>query len=245
MAELCSQNPVCGFDDLLYLSLQQQRTQIHPPVSSSSSSSYSASLCDNLALMDLSQSLEAHLERQRQEIDYFIHLQNEKLRFIVDAQTKRQLAILIQRMESRTKTLMMMKDEDLAKAKMKAMELENILRSAEVENQAWQKVAREKEARVINLNNTLQQVRQRVSLLPNGGEEVDAESFCDNRGNQVEQGDEEERRSMACKFCKSRISCVLFLPCRHLCSCKSCEGFLGLCPVCNTAKKASMEVFLQ
>lgn len=83
MAELCSQNPVCGFDDLLYLSLQQQRTQIHPPVSSSSSSSYSASFCDNLALMELSQSLETQLERQRQEIDCFIHLQVSKRNIVV------------------------------------------------------------------------------------------------------------------------------------------------------------------
>lgn len=59
---------------------------------------------------------------------------------------------------------------------------------------------------------------------------------------------EQEQRStkmvMVCKGCNSRDSCVLFLPCRHLCSCKACEAFLDSCPVCLTPKKASIEALI-
>lgn len=59
---------------------------------------------------------------------------------------------------------------------------------------------------------------------------------------------EQEQRStkmvMVCKGCNSRDSCVLFLPCRHLCACRACEVFLDSCPVCLTPKKASIEALI-
>ncbi|XP_058218454.1 probable BOI-related E3 ubiquitin-protein ligase 2 [Rhododendron vialii] len=193
-------------------------------------------------------SLAALLEKQRQEIDLVLQLQNERLKTILIKESKQQHDILLQRYHSKTTNLMRRKDEDLAIATKKTMELEEYLRGMEMESQKWQRKARENEAKVAELNNSLTQVRERA---------MEAESVCDfypnrgnreenrNRGQETEESEaEQSNKSVDCKLCFSKRCCVVFLPCRHLCSCKSCEGFVGFCPVCNSAKEASMEVYL-
>ncbi|XP_043713078.1 probable BOI-related E3 ubiquitin-protein ligase 3 isoform X2 [Telopea speciosissima] len=222
----------------------------NPLVSSSSSSSQS-----NPLSMAFSESLAAQIDKQALDIDRYILLQNERLRLALQEQRKNQVAILLRRMESKTLSLLRQKDEEIARTAKKTMELEECLRRVEMENQAWQRVTKENEAMVISLNNTLEQVKENVYYFPSAGTE-DAESCCDNsqahyreekiRRDEKEEEEEEKEpmRNMTCKACNSRKSCVLFLPCRHLCSCKSCVSFLDSCPVCNSPKKATMEVLM-
>lgn len=202
----------------------------------------SSSTCDSFLPMALAQSLDAQLEMQRQELDCVLQLQNERLRSALREQRKRQLAILLKSMESKALYLMRRKEEDLARATKRTMELEACLRKAEMESESWQRLAKANESMVVDLSNTLEQVREGLVWVSNRAE--DAESlFCGSCDR--EQGAEvkEEGKKMACKHCNSRSSCVLFLPCRHLCSCKSCEAFLDSCPVCKSVKEASMKVF--
>ncbi|XP_007199425.2 probable BOI-related E3 ubiquitin-protein ligase 3 [Prunus persica] len=195
-----------------------------------------------------SQTMEAQAAKQRQEIDQYIRLQNERLRLVLQEQRKQQLAMLLKKIESTTQVLLKQKDDEITQANRRRMELEDFLRKLEAENQAWQRVAQENEAMVVSLNNTLEQYRERVSCcLINGAD--DAESCCDNREEEEAESDgvdyEQIRMKMkVCKSCNSRSSCVLFLPCRHLCSCKACEAVLDCCPVCRTPKKASIEALI-
>ncbi|KAG5542981.1 hypothetical protein RHGRI_015915 [Rhododendron griersonianum] len=174
-------------------------------------------------------SLAALLEKQRQEIDLVLQLQNERLKTILIKESRQQHDILLQRYHSKTTNLMRQKDEDLAIATKKTMELEEYLRGMEMESQKWQRKARENEAKVAELKNTLTQVRERAMEAESETEESEAE---------------QSNKSVDCKLCFSKRCCVVFLPCRHLCSCKPCEGFVGFCPVCKSAKEASMEVYL-
>ncbi|XP_043713079.1 probable BOI-related E3 ubiquitin-protein ligase 2 [Telopea speciosissima] len=250
-----------GFNDL-YLNLQQQEQmqqlqninlfknhnlgfENNPLISSSSSQS-------NPLSMAFSESLAAQIDKQGLEIDRFILLQNERIRLALQEQRKHQVAILLRKMESKTVSLLRQKDEDIARAAKRTMELEVCLRRMEMENQAWQRVTKENEDMVMVLNNALEQVKENVCCFPSAGAE-DAESCCDisqehYREEKIRRKEKEEEeepmRKMACKACNSRRSCVLFIPCRHLCSCKSCETFLDSCPVCNSPKKASMEVLM-
>ncbi|XP_043702249.1 probable BOI-related E3 ubiquitin-protein ligase 3 [Telopea speciosissima] len=251
-----------GFNDLYFNPQQQEQMQQlqnlniqrnqtlgfeNSPVVSSSSNG-------NLVSMAFSESLAAQIDKQALEIDRFILLQNERLRSALHEQRKQQMATLLKKMESKALSLLKWKDEDIARAAKRTIELEECLRKVEMENQAWRKVAKENKAMVVALNNTLEQVKENACCFPSA-EADDAESFCDvsPEHNREEKGREEARyneeqepmRKMACKVCNSRRSCVLFLPwTRHLCSCKSCEAFLDSCPVCNSLKNASMEVFL-
>ncbi|XP_059666662.1 probable BOI-related E3 ubiquitin-protein ligase 3 [Cornus florida] len=98
----------------------------------------------------------------------------------------------------------------------------------------------------------------------------DAQSCCDsNRG--VNDGDDEEDRMCTlagnggerkvvndkrdcdgansggrrwCRSCGKEESCVLLLPCRHLCLCTVCGSSVHTCPICKSNKNASVHVNL-
>ncbi|CAK9315991.1 unnamed protein product [Citrullus colocynthis] len=203
-----------------------------------------------------SQCVSAHVEKQRQEIDHYIRLQNENFRMALREQGKQQIAALMKKIELKTAIMLRQKEEEIAKAAKKTMELEIFLRKLETENQLWQRIAQENEVMAMSLNNTLDQMREKVS-----NSFDDAESCCDmnsiaaaneeqiparNRGTECcsvsEQG--KMKNKMICRCCKFRNSSVIFLPCRHLCCCKDCETVLDSCPVCKTGKKASIEALI-
>lgn len=174
-------------------------------------------------------------------------------------QGKQQAATLLRKIELKTAIMLRHKEEEIAQAAKKTMELEIFLRKLETENQLWQRIAQENEAMAISLNNRLDQMREeRVS---NSFE--DAESCCDinvenstavaggdceaparNRANRGCSVSEQGRNKMICRGCNCRNSTVIFLPCRHLCSCKNCESVLNSCPVCETQKKATIEALI-
>lgn len=194
------------------------------PSSSSSSSSH------NFLSMEFSQFLASELEKQRAEMDSYLQFQNERLSIVLREET-RQRAVLLQRYASKLLSFIQQKEKDLAVANNRTMELQECLIKSDMESKAWKQKAIENEALVIDLTNKINQVREQICLISNGV--PDSESICDSpmiKGN--------------CKMCHVRSSCVLFFPCRHLCCCQSCEAVLGFCPVCESVKEASMEIFL-
>lgn len=184
---------------------------------------------DHFASMAFPQSLATLLEKQRQETNWVLQLQNQRLKSMLQNESRQHQDILLQRYQSKMTSIMWRKDEELAIATKKTMELEQCLRDTEIENQKWQRKAKENEAKVSELNNTLTQVRDRA---------IDAESACDFSSNR------RNSKNMNCKLCNGKRSCVVFLPCRHLCSCRSCDVSVEFCPVCESVKEASMEVYL-
>ncbi|KAI3969064.1 hypothetical protein MKX01_032500 [Papaver californicum] len=275
--EWMMENNGCGgFDQQLYLSLQQQqllqqqqrmmlRSQHRnfnnqnmgfdycgQQLVSTSNNHHDSSLHSSMVF---TQSLLSRVEKQqRQEIDRFLALQKERLRLALHEQRKQQLAVMLASIESRARNLLQQKNDQLAEATKKTMELEECLRKAEMENQVWQRIAKENEAMVIALHNTLDQVKENVYCYSSVAE--DAGSCCDNYDDNVhnnginpeqEQVDENSLMMMnkiVCKGCNSRDSCILLFPCRHLCLCKSCDAFSSHCPVCKCVKNGSMEVYM-
>lgn len=45
-----------------------------------------------------------------------------------------------------------------------------------------------------------------------------------------------------CRNCGKEESCVLILPCRHLCLCTVCGSTVYTCPICKSSKNASVHV---
>ncbi|GMH16557.1 hypothetical protein Nepgr_018398 [Nepenthes gracilis] len=206
--------------------------------------------------MAFSHSLAAEVEKQRREIDFYLRVQIERLRYAIKQQRKQQLAALINQLESKTLALMREKELALEKARKKTEQLEEWLRMAETQREASQRAAKQNEAMVIGLNNMVEQAKEKFSscgVAEGGGAAVaagDAESVCGSsshgggRGN-IEKGREAEGKKIGyCRCCNSRRTCVVLLPCKHLCSCKTCEAFLELCPACRSVKAGSIEVFL-
>lgn len=210
--------------------------------------------------LNLSHTMAAQLDKHGHEIDRYITLQNERLKVVLQEQRKHQLATILKKLEAKAMMMLKQKDEEIAKATNRRIELEEFMRKMEVENQAWQRVAAENETMVVTLNNTLEQLKEQVACFFNSSNGVDdAESCCDdneypcrNRGNEEQEtgetgkGEKEGERKkgkMVCRVCNSRNASVILLPCRHLCSCKDCEAFLDSCPLCFSLKKASLEAF--
>ncbi|KAK6120876.1 hypothetical protein DH2020_045373 [Rehmannia glutinosa] len=241
---------------------------------------------DQQQSMAFSQSVSAHIEKQRMEFEQFINLQVRKktsfslsyhdqcVLFIWDFQqtpnlqfcifvwdflqtpnlhlsfpsfvsereikisntTSKKATNITNSEEIRVKAqfLLTQKQEEITKAANRTMELQEFLKRMEIENQSWQRVAKENESMVASLNSTIQRLRESQSLSANAAE--DAESCCQNG----EEKEEKIENKMVCKGCNSRNSCVVLLPCRHLCSCKDCEVFLDSCPVCRMVKKGSI-----
>ncbi|KAL6531896.1 hypothetical protein OROMI_028259 [Orobanche minor] len=188
----------------------------------------------------------AHVENQRMEFEKFIKLQNERLRIAIQHQRKQQLSVLVKKYEYRALFLLTQKEEEIVKVGNRTMELQNFLKRMEMENQTWQRIANDNESMAASLNSTIQRLRESASLsstnfIANAAAADDAESCCHNGA-----GEETGTTLMAmCKCCGSRSSCVVMLPCRHLCSCKECEVFLDTCPVCKMVKKGSVEALIQ
>lgn len=196
--------------------------------------------------MPFSQCIASQFEKQSIEIDHFISLQNERLRLVLNEQRKQQLALIWRKYEAKVQFLLKQKGEEIARAANRTKELEDFLQKMEIENQTWQKIAQDNEAVVISLNNTIEQLRESGAYCltsANGAAVEDAESCCDF-GDDNENGEEEQTRKMKCKRCNSRKMCMIFLPCRHLSTCKDCDSFLNQCPVCGIAKKASIEALI-
>jgi len=178
---------------------------------------------------------------------------------------KQQVIALLKKLESRSLNVLREKDEEIAQAIKKRVELEDYLRKLEAENMKWQKVAQEKEIMALSLYKTLEEMTESGNFLNNGVVPNDAVSFCGETGGKEEEMGEEAtsekekkrieccgefeqntrgRGVMVCKSCHSRSSSFLFLPCRHLSCCKVCNAFLEACPVCRTPKKATIELRL-
>lgn len=164
------------------------------------------------------------------------------------------MALLLRKYEEKTVVLLKQKQEEIAKARNRTMELEDFLRKIEIESQTWYRLAKENEAMVENLNNTIEQLKEN-GCFANEVEDTEScyrgereEGAGENRGQGFEaDGENQEQisgKKMVCKSCNSRTSCVVLLPCRHICSCKDCQVSLDSCPVCGMVKKASIEVLI-
>ncbi|KAJ9553870.1 hypothetical protein OSB04_017915 [Centaurea solstitialis] len=182
------------------------------------------------------QNLSSELERQRLEMDCFLHFQNEKLKAVISDEARRREVILMQNYELKMKAIMDAKEEVLNTATNRTRELQNCLLMAEKEAKDWEKKAMENEAMVTDLNRKLNQVKDRKH-------EEDAESVCYGNDDDDLKEIQKKKKKMVCKVCHVRSTCVLLLPCRHLCCCRPCEGLLMFCPVCETVKNGSLEVF--
>lgn len=149
-------------------------------------------------------------------------------------QRRQQVGTLLKKVESDMCHILRQKDEQIAQATKKRLELEQFLIRLETDNQMWRRASRENEAMVLSLNNALEQIKERTLAI----EEV--ESCCDMK-NHEEETWENTSLNTICKCCYSQESSFMFLPCRHLCSCKSCEPSLQTCPVCLMPKRSIIE----
>ncbi|EPS70749.1 hypothetical protein M569_04019 [Genlisea aurea] len=196
-----------------------------------------AATCFSCGLpLDIEHSVHCELEKQRMEMDWFLQMENQRLRSAIVGEGRRQRAMIMREYESKLKIVMVQKDEQLAAANDRLKELQNSLQVWEMEARAWKKKATEKEAYICHLRNRLNGPQQ--------GEMVSSSSSSSSSQMRREE-EPAAMMMMACKVCRSRSMCFVFFPCRHFCCCSYCETLLGHCPVCGTLKETSLEILVE
>lgn len=150
-------------------------------------------------------------------------------------------------------------ERELEKAKTVNADLEEKIKQMSQENQMWFNMAKNNEATVFSLRQSLVQLllynnhdrSANINPAIEGFGETedgddDAESPLIKLAESKEYWEEKNKKEFKkiCKGCGGGEVTVLVLPCRHLCLCKECELRLHCCPVCNSVKNASLEVIL-
>ncbi|KAJ0044797.1 hypothetical protein Pint_05536 [Pistacia integerrima] len=196
---------------------------------------------------------------QNLQLDAFIQLQNQKLQEAVEESRKIQLRSLVRTMEQRVQRKLEETERELEKAKRVNADLEEKIKQMTQENQMWFNMAKNYESTVFSLRQSLVQLflynnhdkSANINTAIEGfgeteDEDDDAESQLIKLAESKEYRKEKNKKEFKrfCKGCGGGEVSVLVLPCRHLCLCKECELRLHSCPVCNSMKNASLEVYL-
>lgn len=219
----------------------------------------------------LREDISSQMYQQQLEIDRFIAHHTEKMRAATEEMRMRNSRRLIAAAQEGIMKRLKTKDEEIAKIGQLNWSLEEKVKSLIVENQIWKELAQTNEATANALRNNLQQVLAQVQLqhqhqhrldfaenVPNTTTFVadDTQSYCGsnyeedqlaedgvmNLNRKNEYGSTTGRYGGWCRNCGKEESCVLLLPCRHLCVCSVCVFSVSICPVCKSKKSAGVHV---
>lgn len=196
-------------------------------------------------------------QQQQLEMDHFIAQHTEKMRLELQQRRKRNWKrIIMSAVEEGIVKRLKAKEQEIEKiGKLNCM-LEDKVKSVCVENQIRRDLAESNEATANALRSNLEQVllcNHRVQyfhpnddcLIAAAAAAAAESSWCCGSnyqdGNRLDDGGVSNR---LCRNCGQEESCVLVLPCRHLCLCSLCGSSLHTCPICKSAKNATLHVNL-
>ncbi|KAI7754462.1 hypothetical protein M8C21_011182 [Ambrosia artemisiifolia] len=221
--------------------------------------------CGNGMFTFLGEDISMQIQQQQLEIDQFIACQTNKARLDIEERRKRHSRRLIAAVEENISNKLRAKEEEIMKIAKLNWALEEKVKSLCVENQIWRELAQTNEATANALRTNLKQVLEHVvndeyhnRSTPGCVEEAeDAQSCCESNNERNIRFNEQENindecssinnnnnksSNRLCKKCGKEESCVLLLPCRHLCLCTGCASSVNVCPVCKSTKNISVHV---
>ncbi|KAL3835209.1 hypothetical protein ACJIZ3_009945 [Penstemon smallii] len=217
-----------------------------------------SSACENVrnalpASLSLGNTLKMEIDQQTEEFGRYIKLQEENILKGVRELSQRHTVSLLNALEKGVSKKLYEKEVELATMNQKNKELGDRIKQVTTEAQSWHYRAKYNESVVNVLKNNIQQLMAQgtgQAREGTGESEVDDAISCTNlhqgiivngstSGNQVQN-----HQQPKCRSCKSKEVSVLLLPCRHLCLCTDCEGFIDICPICQVMKTAGVHVYM-
>ncbi|AEE31523.1 SBP (S-ribonuclease binding protein) family protein [Arabidopsis thaliana] len=190
----------------------------------------------------------AHINRQSEELDEFLHAQAEELRRTLAEKRKMHYKALLGAVEESLVRKLREKEVEIERATRRHNELVARDSQLRAEVQVWQERAKAHEDAAASLQSQLQQAVNQCA----GG----CVSAQDSRA--AEEGllcttisgvddaesvyvDPERVKRPNCKACREREATVVVLPCRHLSICPGCDRTALACPLCLTLRNSSVE----
>ncbi|XP_076889325.1 BOI-related E3 ubiquitin-protein ligase 1-like [Bidens hawaiensis] len=206
--------------------------------SSITSASASMTLAPSL-MSSIGYSITTELDRHNEEFKRFITIQEENMLKGMRDIRQRHMTTLLASIEKGVENKLHEKQVEIDNINCKNQELVERIKEVANEAQNWQYRAKYNESMVNILKTNLQQA------LACGNDQF-KEGFGENDIVEVSSkgvADGNMGKS-SCKACRVNEVSVLVMPCRHLCLCKECDGFVSVCPVCQMVKTVGMEVYL-
>ncbi|KAM2534895.1 probable BOI-related E3 ubiquitin-protein ligase 3 [Malus sylvestris] len=211
-------------------------------------------------ILSLGDNIRTELDRQKEEFDQYIKIQEEHLAKGVRDMKQRHMSSFLAAIEKGVSKKMIEKDLEIENMNRKNRELVDRIKQVAVEAQNWHYRAKYNESVVNVLKSNLQQA---ISQGADQGKEGFGDSEVDDAASYIDPnnyltipagpaktvsknylGLKEQTGSRTCRACKAKEVSTLLMPCRHLCLCKDCDGFVNVCPVCESMKTASFQVYL-
>ncbi|XP_058193073.1 E3 ubiquitin-protein ligase BOI-like isoform X1 [Rhododendron vialii] len=192
-------------------------------------------------IVSLSDNLKIEIDRQGEEMDHYIRLQEANIMKGIRELKQKQTVSLLNALDKELGKKLHEKQLEIDDMNRKNKELTERIKQFSMETNAWQCRAKYSESVVNALKSNIQQVVAQGGVPARegwGDSEVDgAASYSGkNFGNQQQQ--------LKCRACKGKEVRFLLMPCRHLCLCEDCEGVVDVCPVCQGMKTASVQVLM-
>ncbi|KAL6567190.1 hypothetical protein OROGR_000858 [Orobanche gracilis] len=191
-----------------------------------------------------------HVQQYQREVDSIVSQHTKRIRLELQERQKQQARLMAAVIGEGAMKKLKEKDDQIQKMGKLNIALQHRVKSLYVENQLWRDLAQTNEAAAISLRSNLDQVLLHGCGGGGGGRAVveeEVDSCCGSNSSYSDEDDQgcgcfSDRR---CKLCGERDSCVLLLPCRHLCLCGVCGSGsrqLQACPVCNSSMNATLHV---
>lgn len=208
-------------------------------------------------ILSLGDNIRTELDRQKEEFDQYIKIQEEHLSKGVRDMKQRHIASFLTAIEKGVSNKLREKDLEIENMNRKNKELIERIKQVAMEAQNWHYRAKYNESVVNVLKSNLQQA---ISQGADQGKEGFGDSEVDDAASYIDPNNylnipagparplsrnyQGLKDHMTCRACKSKEVCMLLMPCRHLCLCKDCDMLISVCPVCQLIKTSSVQVYL-
>lgn len=204
-------------------------------------------------LLSVGGNLKAEIDRQKEEFDHYIRVQEENIMKGVREMKQRHTVTFLNAVEKGVDRKLREKELEIDNMNRKNKELVERIKQITLDAQSWHHKAKYNESLVNVLKTNIKQVIAQGPMQGKEGcgdsSEVDDATSYTNQNHLGIIGTSSNptgsmEKKMSCRACNVKEVDVLLLPCRHLCLCMDCEGFIDVCPVCRVMKTASVQVFM-
>ncbi|KAL8126619.1 putative BOI-related E3 ubiquitin-protein ligase 3 [Apium graveolens] len=194
-------------------------------------------LNNNSSTSFLGEDISLMIRYQQLEIDNFIAQHVVKIRSGIEEHREANKRRILAAVEDVIVNNLRAKEDEVDKMMKLNRVLHEKVKSLSIENQMWRNLAESNEATVTTLRTNIEQVmRHRARGAEN------SQSCCSSNIGGEEEDNNVGKGGNWCRKCGKEESCVLLLPCRHLCVCTMCGLGLNICPVCKLTTNASLVV---
>lgn len=210
-------------------------------------------------IMCLDDNLRNEFDRQKDEFDNYIRIQEAQIMKGVKEMKQRHTVSLLNAIDGGVGKKLQEKELEIENMNRKNRELVERIKSTAMEAQSWQRRAQYNESMVRMLQNNLKQALAQGAAAADQGKEGCGDSEVDDAASsfnpshpvlggscylQTANKGLLSREQMTCKSCKTKEISMLLIPCRHLCLCEDCAGYTNVCPICHCANSSSVQVYM-